>query len=77
MKKPDLPEALVSLVDLLASLPHVLAAIPDDARAHGSEPGDRGWDLERYFRARSIRPASRNPVTLMQRGMQARALLLD
>ncbi len=49
MKKSDLPEALVSLVDLLASLPHVIAVTPDDSRAHGSEPGNRGWDLGVHY----------------------------
>jgi len=77
MKKSDLPEALVSLVDLLASLPHVVAVTLDGSRVHGSEPGDRGWDLD-VCHQREFDPAGlSHPVTLMQRVMKARALLLD
>lgn len=63
----DLPAAIASLVDQLASLPHVVGVTLGDPQSHGSEADDHGWNLGVYY----------HTAMLIQRVMQARALLLD
>ncbi|MGZ8755725.1 MAG: nucleotidyltransferase domain-containing protein [Acidimicrobiia bacterium] len=46
----DLPAAIASLVDQLASLPHVVGVTLDDPQSHGSEADDHGWNLGVYYR---------------------------
>ena len=50
MSKPQLPEAIASLVDHLASLPHVIAVTLGGSRAERRELADSDWDLGLYYR---------------------------
>jgi hypothetical protein len=45
----DLPAAIASLVDQLASLPHVVGVTLGDPQSHGSEADDHGWNLGRLL----------------------------
>jgi predicted nucleotidyltransferase len=50
MDTPQLPQAIASLIDHLATLPNVVAVMLGGSRAQGTETADSDWDLGVYYR---------------------------